>query len=364
MQKQMSIESESNKSQTKNSRVKTIAAIFSIVGLGLFIYLIYSVGIREIFESITAFGFTGFAVILSLYFFRILLRAAAWNLSVYKPHSLHLKDSIPAVIIGEAVSSMIPLGVLASGTAKVLAVRKQIPLVVGFSSVATENLFYCLATGMFLVSGAVLFLIGFDIQAVWFWTIIFLIALTVVLTIIGFLMVYRQWHWGSGLCEILYRKGIFHHFLEHKRESVREFEDLILDFYQKYPGRFIPILLLECGYHLFGVAEVYFILSRIHINTPTIYLSFLLESVSRVITVIFKLIPFLVGVDEAGAQFITETLALGAGLGVTLAIIRKGRMIFWVGVGVLITLKRGLSLSEVFRHHELMSKTERIHESQ
>ena len=80
--------------------------------------------------------------------------------------------------------------------------------------------------------------------------------------------------------------------------------------------------------------------------------------------VILGVIRVVVGVDEAGAQFITETLALGAGLGVTLAIIRKGRMIFWVGVGVLITLKRGLSLGEVFRHHELMGNTKRIHESQ
>lgn len=356
MQKQMSIETGTTKSQTKSTKVKTIAAILSIVGLGLFIYLVYSVGVSEIVQGITKIGFGGFAIILSIYFLRIVLRATGWKLSVYQPFSLSLKEAIPAVIIGEAVSSMIPLGVLASGTSKVLAVRKQIPLVVGFSSIATENLFYCLATGIFLVSGAFLFLQGFEIPAIWFWTISFLIFLVVILTIIGFLMVYRQWHWGSGLCELLYQKGIFHHFLEHRRESVREFEDLILDFYQKYPGRFIPILLLECGYHLLGITEVYFVLSRISSIAPTIYLSFLLESVSRVITVIFKLIPFLVGVDEAGAQFITETLALGAGLGVTLAIIRKGRMLFWVGIGVLITLKRGLSLGEVFSHHDLMQK--------
>lgn len=113
---------------------------------------------------------------------------------------------------------------------------------------------------------------------------------------------------------------------------------------------------MECCFHLLGVTEVFFVLSRIAENPPTIYLAFLLESVSRVITVVFKLVPFVIGVDEAGAQFITETLALGAGLGVTLAIIRKGRMLFWVSIGVLITLKRGLSISEIFHHHELMQE--------
>ena len=65
------------------------------------------------------------------------------------------------------------------------------------------------------------------------------------------------------------------------------------------------------------------------------------------ILTLFKLIPFLVGVDEAGAQFVTETLALGAGVGVTLAIIRKGRVLFWAMVGLTLIIKRGLSLKEI-----------------
>lgn len=358
MQKQMSIEPETTKTQTNSSKIKIIAAVFSLIGLCLFVYLVYSIGFYEILESVKTFGFFGFAVILSLYFVRIFLRASCWKLSVYEPYDITLKDTIPAVIIGEAVSSMIPLGILASGTAKALAVRKKIPIMVGLSSVATENLFYMLATGMFLVSGAVLFLVGFEIDAIWFWAICFLIFLAVILAIIGFLMVYRQWHWGSGLVEWFYQMGIFAQFFENKIAIIREFENRILDFYQKHPNRFMPILLMECCFHLLGVTEVFFILSRIAENPPTIYLAFLLESVSRVITVVFKLVPFLIGVDEAGAQFITETLALGAGLGFTLAIIRKGRMLFWVGIGVLITLKRGLSIGEIFNHHELLKEVE------
>lgn len=232
MQKQMSIEPETAKTQTNSSKIKLIAAIFSLIGLCLFVYLVYSIGFNEIWESIKSFGFFGFAVILLIYFCRIILRASCWKLSVYEPYKISLKHTIPAVIIGEAVSSMIPLGILASGTAKALAVRQKIPLVVGLSSVATENLFYMLATGIFLVSGAVLFLIGFEIDLIWFWAICFLILLAIVLTIIGFLMVYRQWHWGSGLCAFLASKGIFTHFFERNISTIRQFEDLILDFYQ------------------------------------------------------------------------------------------------------------------------------------
>ena len=60
---------------------------------------------------------------------------------------------------------------------------------------------------------------------------------------------------------------------------------------------------------------------------------------SRLISVTFKFVPFVIGIDEAGAQFITETLAIGAGVGVTLAIIRKGRIIFWAAIGLILIAK-------------------------
>jgi hypothetical protein len=58
------------------------------------------------------------------------------------------------------------------------------------------------------------------------------------------------------------------------------------------------------------------------------------------------------GVDEAAAQFITDTLKLGAGIGVTLAIVRKGVKVSWAIIGVLMLLKRGLSIKEIFNHSE------------
>jgi hypothetical protein len=129
---------------------------------------------------------------------------------------------------------------------------------------------------------------------------------------------------------------------------VRLFENLIYGFYRRYPNRFLPICLIEATFHLLGVFEVWFILNRISENASLLN-AFLLESVSRLITIVFKLVPFLIGVDEAGAQFVAETVAAGVGIGVTLAIIRKGRILFWTAVGLLLIIKRGLSLREINR---------------
>jgi len=326
--------------------------VLTVLGIALFSYFVYSVGVREILAGIGRIGFGGFALIILIYFLRIACRATAWRLSVSEPYRLDFSDTLPAVIIGEALSSLIPLGVLISGTSKAIAVRNRVPLVVGLSSVATENLFYSLVTGLFVAFGAFAFLRNFELPGAWTLTVDLLIFLVLFLIFFGFVMVIRQWHLLSSLCNWFYNRHIGRRILEDGRGQVRLFEDLIYGFYRQNPRRFLPILFFQIVFHALGITEVLFILSRISDALPSLYSAYLLESVSRVITIVFKLVPFLIGVDEAGAQFVAETLALGAGVGITLAIIRKGRILFWTAVGMILIVRRELSLIEILRHAE------------
>jgi hypothetical protein len=336
-----------NKQSRKYSRLKLAAVLLTLFGIALFGYFIYAVGFHEIVDGVARFGVAGFAVILVLYFFRLIVRSQAWKLCVHGPHELRLRDTVPAVIIGEALSSTIPLGILISGTSKAIAVRKRIPLVAALSSVATENLFYSLVTGLFLIAGAAIMLRTYAVDASLILTVNVLIASVTILLFLGTLMVVRQWHFASVTCNWLYEKGFLTRLLENGRHDVRRFEDLIYGFYRKYPRRFLPVCLFEVFYHTLGITEVWYILSRLSDASPSLLTAFLLESVSRLVTILFKLVPFVIGVDEAGAQFVGQTVALGAGVAVTLAIIRKGRILFWTAIGVILIIKRGLSIKEI-----------------
>lgn len=340
------------KSPSSLKYLRSIGIFLSFLGIGLFAYFVYSVGVNEILEGITKIGFGGFGVILFLYLLRICVRASAWKLSVYEPYKLKFSDTFQAVIIGEAVSSIIPLGILASGTSKAVAVSNRIPLVAGLSSVATENLFYTFVTSLFIISGAIAFVFNYQQDSSWIWTIYPLIGGIFAFLTFIFLMLLRQWHLASRTCEWIYDKGFLRGILENGRLHVRLFENLIFSFYRRYPQRFAPIAMFQIFYHAIGIAEVWFILSRISDAVPTFYSAFLLESVSRVVTIAFKLIPFAIGVDEASSQFISENLALGVAVGVTLAILRKGRTLFWAIIGILIILFRGLTFAEILRHDE------------
>jgi len=49
-------------------------------------------------------------------------------------------------------------------------------------------------------------------------------------------------------------------------------------------------------------------------------------------------VPFRIGVDEAASGAIAPIIAMTAAAGVTLAVVRKARTLFWSAVGLLLVL--------------------------
>ena len=66
-----------NQNRKHLGRLKILAAVFTILGAGLFAYFIYSVGVGEILEGIAKIGVGGFLLLQLIYFFRIAARATA-----------------------------------------------------------------------------------------------------------------------------------------------------------------------------------------------------------------------------------------------------------------------------------------------
>ena len=70
--------------------------------------------------------------------------------------------------------------------------------------------------------------------------------------------------------------------------------------------------------------------------------AFVLETTGRLIVVAFKFVPYRLGVDEAGTALVARALALDPTVGVTLALVRRMRILIWNGIGLfLLALKRG-----------------------
>jgi len=319
--------------------------VFAALGLLLFVYFVKKAGVAEIMRGIERLGGAGLLLLLVVSSVRPIVRALCWRRCFEEPHRLRFRDALRAYLAGDALGTVMPGGIVFSEPAKAAFIRDRVPLGAAISSIALENLFYSLSVALFVFSGMVAVLLSFSLAKELKIVILATLGGMAVFVLVAYILLRRQWRFLSGAAKFLHARGIGSHFLETRRERISELEDRIYGFRERHPGRALRILLLEFCFHLAGVVEVYLTLHFISPVRPTWLAAFVLESVNRVINVVFKFVPLRVGVDEAGTGLFTDILKFGTGIGVMVAIIRKARVLFWAGVGMILLIRRGLRVS-------------------
>jgi hypothetical protein len=136
-------------------------------------------------------------------------------------------------------------------------------------------------------------------------------------------------------------------------ERLRRLEHEIYSFSSRRRDVLAPLVVAEIAFHALGVVEIYVTLMLLLGTLPSLLLAFVLEGANRLITVIFKFVPLRVGVDEAGTEVLTRILGYPLGLGATLALVRKARMIAWSLVGGILLVRHGLSARRILDDSQL-----------
>ena len=89
------------------------------------------------------------------------------------------------------------------------------------------------------------------------------------------------------------------------------------------------------SFHALAVLEVFLTLRwLLGDSSPTLAQAIVFEALNRVMTVAFKFVPFRIGVDEALSGALAPMLALNPTAGVSLAVVRKVRSLFWSAIGL------------------------------
>jgi hypothetical protein len=338
--------SQSKQKKSASKRFTPFGIIFTILGILLFAYFVKKAGLGEIWTDIKQLG-AGFLLVLLVSAARPVVRSLAWTRAFTGEHRLRFRDALGAYLIGDAVGTLVPLGIFVSEPTKAALVRKRVPLVASLSALAIENIFYSLSVALFIFAGTAALLFSFDLPKPLRIASIAALVVTLMTIPLAVLVLRRQWKFLSGAVELLYRRGIARSFFERKREGVRDVEERIYSFYAQSSSRFLSIILLEVCFHLAGVLEVFVTLWFISETRPSLLTAFVLESVNRFINVVFKFVPMRVGVDEAGSGKLASVLGMTMATGVSLAIVRKARILVWTAVGVVLVALRGLSWREV-----------------
>ena len=320
---------------------RLISLVTTLVGLVLLVVLVRRVGVDAVLAGARQVGW-GFIAIVAISGARILVRAAAWRLCL-EPAEMRLVPlarAFGAGLCAEAIGSLTPLGLLASEPAKAAWVRDRLPFGRAMAAVAIENVLYSISVAIVIAAGTVALLAAFNLPAGLRQAgelSLILVAIACVVLVASLWLAARRLALFSTIAERFTGSSRF-------GAKMRHIEGRAQQAVHATRGRLAPIAVLEALFHVGGVAEAYITVWLLTGVPPTLLAAFVLETANRVVNVVFRFVPLRVGVDEAGSALITNVLGFGAAAGVTLAVVRKARVLCWSAAGIGLMLRRGLSL--------------------
>ena len=306
----------------------------TLAGIGaiLLVITVRRVGWAAVQESLSGIGWWMVAVI-ALGGLRFAARARAWMVCA-EGSALRFRQAFSATLAGDALGNLTPLGLLASEPAKVYFVRKNLETVPAVSGVASENAFYMASVLVMIGLGAIVFVSRAALSAVLQLAAQAVLTAVMAAGAIGIWIARRQPAVLSRLA-----RGVAA-WTGRGATAPERLSELEIHFYAmlRWPaGRIAHACLWEAAFHVAAVAEVFLVLRVLApAASPSLLDAFVLETAGRLIVVAFKVIPYRLGVDEAGTALVARALMLDPALGVALALLRRIRILFWNAIGLVL----------------------------
>jgi hypothetical protein len=284
-------------------------AAIIVAGVALFARSLGVIGLERIVSGIARVGW-GFGVIVILSGVREVLRTLAWTRTVEGAVPLRFLPALRARLAGEALNALLPMGMVVGEPAKASHVGSRIPFATAFRGLVAEFAFYTASLVLLFGAGVSSWIVVEKIR-VGPVVSLGLIAAAVIAAIVGVRL-----RWTRGL------------------------RDIVFGFAFRHPEHVGAIAAYEIGYQVLAVAEIYVTLLLVSPVPPTLASALILETVNRAITIAFKILPMRIGIDEVSSSLFASRLDLGSATGLTLALVRKLRMLFWSAIGLALLPRR------------------------
>lgn len=314
------------------ARILWLAAIFAAGAL--FVYLVKQTGVGLLLTEIRRFGW-GFGVLLALSTIRNVLRTKAWSLAIEGSSTRPGFWTLYAIrLVSGALTDLTLAGPLFGESARAWITTRYLPASQSLSSIALEDLSYVLTSGLFVLSGILLWLLSLAPSTGLADYVTIAALVFVLLVLVPFALIRRRWMLVSRLIRRVEHKARWR-FLERYEQTARAFEESLHGFYENRREAFLGVLGLEMMSQFTGVGADFWILYAA-LGHGSLFTAYLVECMYRIVTLMFIFIPLRMGVDAGSTALALKTLGGTAGEGVTLAVIRKVRTLFWVALGLLL----------------------------
>lgn len=303
------------------------------LGVGLLAALLWKVGPGRLLRNIEAVGW-GLVAPVAIGGLCQAVRTLAWRLTLPRNRPTFPFWRLMGLrLVGEAGGQFGLTGRLAGESTRIWLMSPVVPVAAGISSVALDRGMYAIGGAIFAVFGVALALTTERLPQA-------LVPLFGVLAIglaafVGSVAVglRRGWPLLSGPLRVLRRYGIASRSTDGWMEAVLRVERTLLGFHCDSPAAFWCSFGLQLMGHWFAVAEVYAILWLLG-TEPSVLLAFLTEALTKIVNIAGSFVPANIGTYEGGNMFILSAFGLAGSTGLTLAVVRRVRALFWSALGL------------------------------
>lgn len=318
------------------------AVIGGVIGAALLTYAIHRAGPADIADGLRRLGW-GFVLVLLLSGVRAVVRTLAWMVCVEGEPRLPFRDALTAKLIGDALGSLTPLGMFASEPVRPLLLRPDLRAN-AWPATIVETVVYAGSALVMMAAGGLALWLAYPMSPLLRVLCLALVGVAALALAAAVALVVGRVTLATHVLLRLRRLGVVPQRLHAAIDKVPDLEARALEFASGHPARMLILVMLNLTFHAAAVAEVAATLALVSGGvTVSLLTAFLLEAANRIVSIAFTFVPFRVGVDETVSGFVSHLLPSGAAAGVTLALVRKGRMLCWSAVGVALMARRGIA---------------------
>jgi hypothetical protein len=210
---------------------------------------------------------------------------------------------------------------------------------------------HLLTAAVVAVLGISIALLHFPLSGHWQVYAMLLAAVLIALVVLAAVAVASGWRLMGNAARAIGRLPQLHNWIIGKEPIIDSAEHNLLTFRSEAPTAFWASLMLSLLWHAMAVLEVYLILLFMRARV-TLVGAFAMEGLTKVINLVGGLNPGNLGTYEGGNMLIANMFGVTATAGLTLALCRRARAIFWAAIGAtwMVVMKR--TKDEVFNHVE------------
>ena len=317
-----------------------IQGIVFAAGLTLLVYVLYKIGFGIIAETIGTVGW-GFLIIVATNFSRHLIRATCIYLAIPKEHrNVGYHNVLAARLAGEAMNLLTFAGPVLSEATKAAMLKKKVSFARSAAAVIVDDIMYYVSVALMMLTGVILMAVTFGANGkVIRYTLIGVGIAATVMLVGMFLVIKFNARPLSWLLARLDGRGWLPGAVARRRDYIHEIETNVYSVYNERPSLFYALLGLGFLAHVTSVLEVFLALNMLGYS-PSFVQAYIIEALTKVINAAFSFVPGVVGVYEGGNGIILKALGFTTAIGVALALVRRGAILFWAAFGFAILLWR------------------------